>query len=145
MICFHLKEFQLSHFPLTSRSFMSNSEYIIKFCIELGLNQQASICLGFGVFFWFKILGFYLLLSSHTLHLLTAALFKIFPTKSTVSCVSSLSVVRLESSCSCCLEPFDLSESCSCHKNGTFYSDTFMQTDHSVFEPTLNIFSLLES
>lgn len=38
---------------------MSNSEYIMKFYIELGLNQQAPICLGFGFFcnlkYWFFI------------------------------------------------------------------------------------------
>lgn len=38
---------------------MSHSKCIIKFYIELGLNQQASICLEFGVFFnlkyWFSI------------------------------------------------------------------------------------------
>lgn len=113
---------------------MSNSEYIIKFLHRSRITSASFNLPRVWGFFQFKILIFYLLLSSHTVHLLTAVLFKIFPTKPIVSCVSPPWVLWWEWSCSCCLEPFDLPESCFCHKNGIFCSDTFMQTDHPVFE-----------
>lgn len=117
---------------------MSNSEYILKSYTELGLNQQASICLGFGGFSSLKYWVF--ICCSPVIRLLTSVLFKIFPTKPTLSCVSFPSVLWWEWSCCCCLEPFDLSESSFCHKNGIFFSDTFMQTDHSLNPYSISYF-----